>query len=212
MQQLKRQQLTNRLEEMKSENKLASIGLLTAISASLCCITPILALLAGTSGFASNFSWIEPFRPYLIGTTIVVLGFAWYQKIKPHKQIDCNCETTEKQKFLHTNLFLGLVTCFTILMLIIPDYLSIFYPETEFKTEITNVTSTQETEFMIRGMTCESCERHIDSELRKLPGIIKLETSYKQGKTKVIFDNSKTDVGNIAKTINSIGYQVMSNH
>jgi hypothetical protein len=41
---------------MKSENKIVGLGLLTAISASLCCITPVLALLAGTSGLASTFS------------------------------------------------------------------------------------------------------------------------------------------------------------
>jgi hypothetical protein len=33
-----------------SENKLIGAGLLTAITASLCCITPVLALIAGTSG------------------------------------------------------------------------------------------------------------------------------------------------------------------
>lgn len=47
---------------MKSENKLAGLGIFTAISASLCCITPILALLAGTSGFASTFSWLDSYR------------------------------------------------------------------------------------------------------------------------------------------------------
>jgi mercuric ion transport protein len=80
---------------MKSDNKLIGTGLLTAITASLCCITPVLALIAGTSGIASTFSWIEPFRPYLIGLTILVLGFAWYQKLKPQKEIDCECETDE---------------------------------------------------------------------------------------------------------------------
>ena len=49
---------------MKSENKLIGTSLLTAIAASLCCMTPVLALIAGTSGIASTFSWIEPFRPY----------------------------------------------------------------------------------------------------------------------------------------------------
>ena len=71
---------------MKSENKLIGAGLLTAIAASLCCITPVLALIAGTSGIASTFSWIEPFRPYLIGLTILVLGFAWYQKLETSKR------------------------------------------------------------------------------------------------------------------------------
>ena len=46
------------------KNKLAVTSILTAITASLCCITPVLALIAGTSGVASTFSWIEPFRPY----------------------------------------------------------------------------------------------------------------------------------------------------
>lgn len=102
---------------MKSENKLIGAGLLTAITASLCCITPVLALIAGTSGIASTFSWIEPFRPYLIGLTILVLGFAWYQKLKPRKEIDCECETDEKPKFIQSKKFLGSVTVFAIVML-----------------------------------------------------------------------------------------------
>ena len=73
---------------MKTDKKLIGAGLLTAIAASLCCITPVLALVAGTSGLASTFSWLEPFRPYFIGLTILVLGFAWYQKLKPKKQIE----------------------------------------------------------------------------------------------------------------------------
>ena len=71
---------------MDNQKRLLSAGILTAIAASLCCITPVLALLAGTSGIASSFSWMEPFRPYLIGFTILVIGYAWYQKLKPVKR------------------------------------------------------------------------------------------------------------------------------
>ena len=60
---------------MVTDGKLIGTGLLTAIAASLCCITPVLALIAGTSGLASTFSWLEPFRPYFIGLTILVLAF-----------------------------------------------------------------------------------------------------------------------------------------
>ena len=113
---------------MKSENKLAGLGLLTAISASLCCITPVLALLAGTSGLASTFSWLDPLRPYLIGLTVLVLGFAWYQKLKPQKQIDCDCDTTEKTPFIQTKKFLAIVTVFAGLMLAFPTYANVFFP------------------------------------------------------------------------------------
>ena len=72
---------------MKTDKKIIGAGLLTAIAASLCCITPILALIAGASGLASTFSWLEPFRPYFIGLTVLVIGFAWYQKLRPKKQM-----------------------------------------------------------------------------------------------------------------------------
>ena len=80
-------------------SKLLGAGLLTAATASLCCITPVLALISGTTGLASTFSWMEPFRPYLIGITVLVLAFAWYQKLKPKTQeeIDCACYEDEKQ-------------------------------------------------------------------------------------------------------------------
>ncbi|MEC3965274.1 hypothetical protein VM932_07290, partial [Muricauda sp. SYSU M86414] len=35
-----------------------------ALLSSFCCITPVLALVAGTSGLASTFSWLDPIRPY----------------------------------------------------------------------------------------------------------------------------------------------------
>jgi mercuric ion transport protein len=73
------------MSENKTSGKLIGTGLLSAIAASLCCITPVIALIAGTSGIAASFSWIEPARPFLIGLTGVVLGFAWYQKLKPKK-------------------------------------------------------------------------------------------------------------------------------
>ena len=69
----------------KKTNILLSSSVITAIASSLCCITPLLALIAGTSGAASSVSWMEPLRPYLIGVTVVVLIFAWYQKLKPNK-------------------------------------------------------------------------------------------------------------------------------
>ena len=63
--------------------KLAVASILSAVTASLCCITPVLALISGASGVASTFSWLEPFRPYLIGITVLVLDFACTQKLKP---------------------------------------------------------------------------------------------------------------------------------
>ena len=42
---------------------LAGTGLLAALAASLCCITPLLVIVGGLGGVASTFSWLEPLRP-----------------------------------------------------------------------------------------------------------------------------------------------------
>jgi copper chaperone CopZ len=193
---------------MKSENKILGAGLLTAIAASLCCITPVLALVAGTSGLASTFSWLEPARPYFIGLTILVLGFAWYQKLRPKKQVDCNCETDEKPQFTQSKIFLGIVTVFAGLMLAFPMYAHIFYPKTEKQVLVVDKSNIQTIEFTISGMTCASCEEHVNRGVNKLSGIIKSTASYEGGNAIIEFDNSKTSTAEIEKVINSTGYSV----
>ncbi len=200
---------------MKSENKLIGTGLLTAITASLCCMTPVLALIAGTSGIASTFSWIEPFRPYLIGLTILVLGFAWYQKLKPQKEIDCECETDDlpagkagKTKFIQSKTFLGIVTAFAIVMLAFPYYSGIFYPNTDKQIIVVDESDIKTTEFKISGMTCASCEEHVNHEVNKLNGIISSKASYENGNAIIEFDKTKINETDIEKAINSTGYKV----
>ena len=193
---------------MKNENKLIGAGLLTAITASLCCIAPVLALIAGTSGIASTFSWIEPFRPYLIGLTILVLGFAWYQKLKSQKEIDCECDTEEKPNFMQSKTFLGIVTAFAIITMAFPYYSGIFYPNAEKQIIVVDKLDFNTTEFTISGMTCVSCEEHVNHEVNKLNGVLFSKASYENGNAIIEFDKTKTDVTEIEKAINSTGYVV----
>ncbi len=193
---------------MKSGRKLIWTSVVTAIGASLCCITPVLALISGASGIASTFSWLEPLRPYLIGATILVLGFAWYQKLKTKKEIECDCETNEKPKFIQSKIFLGLVTGFTILMLAFPYYGSIFYPKTEKESIVVNKENIQEVNIYIKGMTCNSCEEHVNHTVNGLNGILNVNSSYKNGSSIIEFDKSKTNLEEIEKAINSTGYIV----
>ncbi len=192
---------------MKTDKKLIGAGLLTAIAASLCCITPVLALIAGSSGLASNYSLLEPFRPYFIGLTILVIGFAWYQKLKPQKKIDCKCEPTEKINFMQTKSFLGIITLVTALLLSFPIYAHIFFPKPENKTIIAQSSKIQKVEFTIKGMTCSGCELHIKTEISKLKGIIEVVVSYEKGNAIVKFDNKQTSIAEIEKAINSTGYK-----
>ncbi len=196
----------------KSSGTVIGTTLLSAIAASLCCITPVIALIAGSSSIAANFSWIEPARPYLITLSVVVLAFAWYLKLNSVKtnNNDCNCEVTKKPSFWQSNAFLGIITVVSGLLIAFPSYAKIFYLKPQ-QTKIIAVdkNNIQQVVFNIKGMTCEGCTEHVNNELSKVDGVIEYKTSYKQASSIVKFDNTKTNIPEIEKAINSTGYKVI---
>lgn len=199
------------MEVNKTSNKAAFAGIITAIAASVCCITPVLALIAGTGGIASTFSWVEPFRPYLIGITVLVLAFAWYQKLKPRTQeeIDCACEEDEKPSFWQSKKFLFTVTVFAGLMLAFPYYSNIFYAQPSKDIVYVSQSNIEKHTFAVEGMTCAGCQAHVESEVNKLDGILSVKASYENANTIVEFDKTKTDLGAIREAINGTGYKVV---
>ena len=106
---------------MADKKILATI--VATIAASLCCITPVLAVLAGTSSLASSFSWMEPYHDYFVGLTVLVLLYAWWDKLRVKKQdIDCACDDEEKTGFFSSKKFLAIVTVFAAVMLTFPQW------------------------------------------------------------------------------------------
>ena len=195
------------------KTKTASAGILAAVAASLCCITPVLAFLGGIGGVAATFSWLEPFRPFLIGITVLVLGFAWYQQLKPSKaEIDCDCEDDKgKTKFIHSKKFLGIVTVVALGMLTFPSYSHIFYPETS-SSGIAISDNVNLVEFEINGMTCTGCEQHVNYEVNQLPGIIGTQVSYEGANALVKYDATLVSEEKIMEAINATGYTVTASH
>lgn len=194
---------------MSTEKKLIGTTIITAIAASLCCITPVLALIAGTSGIASTFSWLEPFRPYLITLTILVLAIAWYQKLKPKKQeIDCDCEE-EEPKFINSKKLLFLVTLFAASMLAFPYYTQLFYPNTSKEVVFVSDSNINKVEYAIKGMSCSGCEVHIESEVNKLDGIIEVKASHEKGNTIVTYDKTKVTSKEIKDVVKKTGYKII---
>ncbi len=183
------------------------LAIFTATAASLCCIAPLLAVVAGAGGLASNFSWLEPWRPFLIGFTLLVLAVAWYQKLKPRKQDDCECEP-RKTPFLQKKSFLGVITVASALMLAFPYYSDNFHPANAVPTVASVQNQLQTAEFGIEGMTCSGCENHIKLAVNELSGIHSVTASYQNEKAIVVFDQSKTKQEEIISAILSTGYTI----
>ena len=177
------------------EKALIGSGIVAAIAFSLCCIIPLLALIAGGTGVATNLSWLEPLRPFLIGFTIIVLGYAWYQKLKPQK----DCCVNQKTNFMETKSFLTIVTIFALGMLSFPSFSGNFYDNTSI--EQSAITDSSKVVLNIEGMTCGGCESQINSVLNKTEGVISCNASYKDASVTIIYDKEVTDSEGLSKII-----------
>lgn len=183
------------------------LTVLTSASASLCCIVPLLGIVGGSSSLMSSVSWLEPFRPFFIGGTFLLLGFAWYRTINTKKD-DCGCEV-EKPTFFQTKKFLGVITIVSLLLLSFPSYSKYL-----IQNGSSDISTTDQQEknkkitLAVEGMTCTSCEQHIESEVKKLSGVSEVKASYENKSTTVEYDPQKVDETKIIAAINGTGYTV----
>ena|SRR3972149_7440679 len=189
-------------------------GIITALLASLCCITPVLAVLGGLGGIATTFSFLEPLRPHLIGLTVIVLGYAFYKAYKPKKNtdIDCACEgetNGKKVSFINSKKFLWIITAISALLITFPYYSKVLFPAAKENVVIVQSDNIVKAEIHIEGMTCTSCENYVDFALKSEAGVIKESSSYKTGIAKVEFDKTKVTEDQLKKAIEEkVGYKV----
>jgi len=188
-------------------------AIVTALLASLCCITPVLAIFGGLSGIASTFSFLEPLRPYFIVFTAIILGYAFYNAYKPKKknEIECACDDENvetKKSFINSKSFLWIVTVIAVVLITFPYYSQAFFPESQSELSA-NSNHIIKAKLEIEGMTCTSCEQSVDYALKSEKGVLSAESSYKTGIAFVQFDDTKVQPEQLKKAVeNKVGYKV----
>ncbi len=184
-------------------------SILLAITSSLCCIMPILAIIGGIGGFASSLSWVEPLRPYLIIATVLILGFAFYQAYKPKKADECGCAVEEKKSFMASKKFLWIITIASALLMSFPYYSEIFISKPTQKNISIDKTNLVQTTLHIEGMNCEACEEHVNNALLKQDGVLEATSDYETGIAQVKYDKTKVSAEQLSlATEKETGYKV----
>ncbi|MFB6456819.1 mercuric transport protein MerTP [Chitinophaga sp. Hz27] len=197
----------------KNNKALLGSGILLAISSSLCCIAPLLAIIGGAGGGMAAFSWAAPLRPYLLGATAIVLGFAFYQAYKPKPQDHCGCEVPAKQSWLQSKAFLWTVAAIAVLLSTFPYYATYFKVKPVMVTVVVNKAAPlKQVVLHIEGMSCEACEGHVNNALQQMHGVRQVSTSYEKGTSTVTFDSLLVSFQQMAATVeNETGYKVIQN-
>ena len=102
-------------------------GVIAGVTASVCCVGPLLLLTLGVSGsWIGNLSAMEPYRPIFIGITLLFLGLA-YRKLYLLPQrcaVDAPC--AQPASLHKQRIAFWLVTLIVISMIAFPWYAPLF--------------------------------------------------------------------------------------
>jgi len=183
------------------------LTILTSASASLCCIVPIVGIIGGSSSLASNVSWLEPFRPFFIVGTVLFLGFAWYASFKPGKNDGCGCEP-DRKPFFQSRTFLACITVLSLFLVSFPSYSKYLMQDNASVVAVDDQDNNKKIVLGVNGMTCASCELHVEREVIKLSGVTSVKASYENKSATVEYNPLKVDESKIIAAINDSGYKV----
>lgn len=196
----------------QATKSLFGASLLAALAASLCCITPLLAVVGGLGGAASSFAWLEPYRLYLVALTVGVLSFAWYRQLRlTPVSADC-CTVPAKRSLMQSTGFLASVTVLSVILLAFPYYGAKLYPTIKPSAPVATALGAapiwQTRTYSIQGMTCEACARHVEQAVQHLPGVQSVTVSYDQATAQVRYNSAQAQTTQVENAINSTGYHI----
>ena len=181
------------------------VGVVAAVASSLCCITPLLAALAGVGSLAGPFHCVGPARPYLIGLAFLALGYAWWLRLRPAPSVDDCCAVPVKRSFFQRTGFLVAITLFAVVTSAFPLYAGIFSSSAE-QVPVSAQRSLKQVTINVKGMTCTGCEDHVNTELANVKGVVEHRASYEDGNATVRYDPTLANEADLIKAIERAGY------
>lgn len=179
--------------------KAKGLGILSAITASVCCLGPLLLILLGLGGLGLG-AVIGKYHWYFITGAGVLLAFAWRSFLKEKK----SCETKQcemKNKNMTRNILAGAtLVVMTFVGLNVYTYAKISPSEATTKSGV-------QMTIPVKGMSCFTCETAVQSAVHKLPGIYDVKASAKEKMARVSYDPEKISLDEIITAIDGTGFK-----
>ena len=117
--------------------------------------------------------------------------------VNPVKQKKC--------RFLSLR-YIWLVAVFVVVTILVSYYPQLFHKTMSNEIVSVDKSNTKIIKFNIEGMVCTGCEETINHSVKKIEGILQVNTSHKEGTSIIEFDTTKTNSNAIKEVILSRGY------
>ncbi|MBI1178334.1 heavy-metal-associated domain-containing protein [bacterium] len=188
----------------------ATLGgsLVAAITASLCCIGPLIAVALGAGGFAA-FAVFEKWRPVFLGFTFALLALAWYltyRRPKTSCEDDSVCATKPGSK--RSRIVLWFATGCILIAAAFPTLSSTMLRATQADGASSVAgANTAVLKAKIPGMDCAACAVGIQAVLRNQAGVRSARVSYDTKEAVVQYDATKLSPEKIIAVIDQTGFK-----
>lgn len=182
--------------------KSTGIGILSAITASICCIGPLIliALGLGSLGLGAvlgKYHWV------FLTVGVFLILFSWKRYFREKERCNIKKCRMENKKLTLTTLIMATIVVLSFVGLN-------FYTYTGASVnvnQIAHIAGSGTIIIPVEGMTCFTCEVTISSALKKIDGVATVKASAKKGDVKVIYDPKKTNISKLIEIINKTGYK-----
>jgi len=102
-------------------------GVIAGITASACCIGPLLLLMLGISGsWIGNLTAMEPYRPIFIGITLLFLGLAFRKLYLVPQNCAVDTPCAQPGNLRKQRILFWLITAVVTMMIAFPWYAPLF--------------------------------------------------------------------------------------
>ena len=184
--------------------KANKLGILSALTASVCCVGPLVLLFLGlgTLGFGAV---IGRYHWWFILGAMGLLAFAWRSYLREARQ----CRTS------HCEMAQGKTTRFVLILasLIVALFMGLnlyTYSSQHLTTEPGggSVSAGMVSAVIpVEGMTCFTCELGVESASKRLPGVRSVDAKVNDKAAYVQYDPAKVSLDDIIASINKTGYR-----
>lgn len=193
----------------------ATLGgsVLAAITASLCCIGPLMAVALGAGGFAAS-AVFEKWRPVFLGVTFALLALAWYltyRKPKAACEEGSVCSTKPVSKW--NKVVLWFATAVVLVATAFPSLSSAILRASQIGAADccapVAVADGNGAVLKVRipSMDCAACALNIQSILKKQAGIISAQVSFDTKEAVVQYDATQLSPEKIIAAIDQTGFK-----
>jgi len=185
--------------------KADKLGILSALLASVCCVTPLILVLLGLGSLGIG-AVLGRFHWWFLGAALVLLTAAWRRYVQERKR--CATERCEMAS--------GTPTRWTLLVasLVVAAFAGVNV-YTVASQRIAQAASSgahsqnhlTEAVIPVEGMTCLTCELTIESSLKRLPGVSHADARVAEETVHIHYDPARVSPDDLIAAINKTGYK-----